>query len=69
MFYLGELTIEHLSNNIMHYYLLTGEFGVVYRGRLGSKGISCREVAIKTLKGLFKCNIYTLPLCLRNTLF
>ena len=59
MLYLGEFTLEHLSN--MHYYLLTGEFGVVYRGRLGSKGISCREVAIKTLKGLFK-SIYTLPL-------
>ena len=36
---------------------LTGEFGVVYRARLGSKGKSGREVAVKTLKGL--CNLPT----------
>ena len=32
--------------------ILTGEFGVVYRARLGSKGMACQEVAVKTLKGL-----------------
>ena len=39
--------------------LLTGEFGVVYRARLGSKGISCQEVAVKTLKGFY----YDYSLC------
>ena len=37
----------------------TGEFGVVYRARLGSKGISGQEVAVKTLKGLFKFTTFT----------
>ena len=37
---LEELAIEHLFS--MHHYLLTEEFGVVYRGRLGSKGFMSR---------------------------
>ena len=49
-------------------FLLTGEFGVVYRGRLGSKAISYQEVAIKTLKGLCVVRIYTLPFCFKITL-
>ena len=42
-----------IYNGMHALYMLTGEFGVVYRGKLGFKGMSYREVAIKTLKGLF----------------
>ena len=36
-------------------YILPGEFGIVYRARLGPQGRAGREVAVKTLKG---CWIY-----------
>ena len=29
----------------------SGEFGIVYRAKLGPRGTFCREVAVKTLKG------------------
>ena len=31
--------------------VLTGEFGIVYKARLGPQGTAGREVAVKTLKG------------------
>ena len=40
--------------------LLAGEFGVVYRARLGPMGLSGREVAVKTLKGLSTRKMATL---------
>ena len=38
--------------NIKICLLLSGEFGIVYKGKIGSRGRSSREVAVKTLKGL-----------------
>ena len=37
---------------IIMWTLLTGEFGIVYRARLGSKGMTGQVVAVKTLKGM-----------------
>ena len=48
-------------SGILLVFLLPGEFGVVYRARLGPKGVSSREVAVKTLKGLLTRCIT--PLC------
>ena len=42
--------------SLMHS-LRSGEFGIVYRAKLGPKGTFCREVAVKTLKGLLKRNV------------
>ena len=47
--------------------LPTGEFGVVYRARLGSKG---QEVAIKTLKGFSASSIlHELPFAEKKLVF
>ena len=35
----------------LHVSYATGEFGIVYRARLGPQGRAGREVAVKTLKG------------------
>ena len=32
--------------------MFLGEFGIVYRAKLGSMGTHIKEVAVKTLKGL-----------------
>ena len=46
------LHIQDVSGINGHGFLLAGEFGIVYRARLGAQGRSGREVAVKTLKGL-----------------
>ena len=40
--------VVHLSNLV-----ISGEFGVVYRARLGPRGRFSRVVAVKTLRGLW----------------
>ena len=43
----------------------SGEFGIVYRAKLGPRGTFCREVAVKTLKGTCSVTEFCLSLTFR----
>ena len=48
----GSYTINPFQMHIYYYVAFLGEFGIVYKARLGQRGRFSHTVAVKTMKGL-----------------